>query len=877
MADSNYVLESWDLETLFASSLLDHDLTWHGELPIPDYVNAAPMGLSANIQLPYSASALNFDESHTSVRSIAEGEGYGTPVAASSTVVAANTSDGSLDSSVYDQQDPPSSHRLQSSGASFINPPAAGTYKKKKKRDPRLECPNFLAGRIPCSCPEEDELEPDVEVDALVTKKSKVAARCQVPSCGEDISHLKGYHQRHRVCLTCANSPKVILKDQAHRYCQQCGKFHRLSDFDEGKRSCRRKLERHNRRRRRRPVEGEGNMEDCEDPSVAWTATKNAHTPAASKGKSKGSNAVHLQKKKDAARDDQHASDSLSESVRRFEEDIISSSEGKLDDHPRVDVVLTSLNESAEQDSRNMKLCLKSSSPSTPHMSTNEWKCTDYISPCPTGRISFKLYDWNPADFPRRLREQICEWLKSMPAELESYVRSGCIILTFFVAMPQLMWDKVLAGWKDQVQAFILKSGVKLLGSAELTVGTTEKSLCLENGRVTNAYHRDLLIPIIVDLYPRSIEAGCCIQLYVFGFNFSGGKFLLSFGEQYVECSECEAVDRCQCTARGFWNTLDDIEVQKVTVRLPDTPKFGLAYMEVENSQGLSNFIPVLVADRLVCADINKMKFRHQYSSSSRALDCSDNEAVKQVKFHPSSDLISDLGWTLSYMHGNHPNGSIETLNWQLQRLLVFFSELHCHAVASYLVQTTFSKFLTQNIYNFHDLHLWNIHDTSKNMKAISCHDHSRMPVNYVSIITTGDRPSPHEIHNLSKEKDLELLDAATEESPLLQRNTQGEDSSCLLPMELPWLKEKVPIPGDVWRQKSSFSWSLNCRRRPQGIGSASLQGGTRRFTRILVAVVGVVAVCTGACLMLQHPREVAEFSMSFRRCLWGSTGTKHV
>lgn len=26
---------------------------------------------------------------------------------------------------------------------------------------------------------------------------------------------------------------------------------------------------------------------------------------------------------------------------------------------------------------------------------------------CPTGRISFKLYDWNPAEFPRRLRHQV--------------------------------------------------------------------------------------------------------------------------------------------------------------------------------------------------------------------------------------------------------------------------------------------------------------------------------------------------------------------------------------------------------------------------------------------------------------------------------------
>lgn len=39
------------------------------------------------------------------------------------------------------------------------------------------------------------------------------------------------------------------------------GRFHILSDFDEGKRSCRRKLERHNNRRRRKPTDSGGTVE----------------------------------------------------------------------------------------------------------------------------------------------------------------------------------------------------------------------------------------------------------------------------------------------------------------------------------------------------------------------------------------------------------------------------------------------------------------------------------------------------------------------------------------------------------------------------------------------------------------------------------------
>ena len=108
---------------------------------------------------------------------------------------------------------------------------------KVRKRDPRMACSNFLAGRVPCACPELDEkMMEEEEEEAGHDKKrprngagggggaARAAARCQVPSCGADIKELKGYHRRHRVCLRCANAAVVVIAGEDKRYCQQCGK-----------------------------------------------------------------------------------------------------------------------------------------------------------------------------------------------------------------------------------------------------------------------------------------------------------------------------------------------------------------------------------------------------------------------------------------------------------------------------------------------------------------------------------------------------------------------------------------------------------------------------------------------------------------------------
>ncbi|CAL9136230.1 unnamed protein product [Musa textilis] len=90
-----------------------------------------------------------------------------------------------------------------------------------------------------------------------VAKKSRISPqnlqspKCQVEGCIVDLTTAKDYHRKHRVCESHSKSPKVIVAGWERRFCQQCSRFHGLSEFDQKKRSCRRRLSDHNARRRK--------------------------------------------------------------------------------------------------------------------------------------------------------------------------------------------------------------------------------------------------------------------------------------------------------------------------------------------------------------------------------------------------------------------------------------------------------------------------------------------------------------------------------------------------------------------------------------------------------------------------------------------------
>ncbi|GBF90893.1 hypothetical protein Rsub_03748 [Raphidocelis subcapitata] len=79
---------------------------------------------------------------------------------------------------------------------------------------------------------------------------------CQVDGCFCDLSTLRDYHQRYKICEYHLKVPSVMRDSIPQRFCQQCGRFHPLEAFDGTKRSCRSRLHKHNERRRKRDPAG---------------------------------------------------------------------------------------------------------------------------------------------------------------------------------------------------------------------------------------------------------------------------------------------------------------------------------------------------------------------------------------------------------------------------------------------------------------------------------------------------------------------------------------------------------------------------------------------------------------------------------------------
>ncbi|XP_019460184.1 PREDICTED: squamosa promoter-binding-like protein 7 [Lupinus angustifolius] len=113
-------------------------------------------------------------------------------------------------------------------------------------------------------------------------KTASSLPRCQVEECHVALLNAKDYHRRHKVCEMHSKAPKVMVLGLEQRFCQQCSRFHVVSEFDDSKRSCRRRLVGHNERRRKNShdsIARNNTLEGCAF-SLLSSRSDSSHSPA---------------------------------------------------------------------------------------------------------------------------------------------------------------------------------------------------------------------------------------------------------------------------------------------------------------------------------------------------------------------------------------------------------------------------------------------------------------------------------------------------------------------------------------------------------------------------------------------------------------------
>lgn len=746
-----------------------------------------------------------------------------------------------------------------------------GIGRRVRKRDPRLVCPNYLAGRVPCACPEVDEIAAAAEVEDVATeflagarKKTKTAGRrgktgatgaagvaggvrapavemkCQVPGCEADIRELKGYHRRHRVCLRCAHAAAVTIDGVQKRYCQQCGKFHVLLDFDEDKRSCRRKLERHNKRRRRKPdskgifdkeideqldlsadVSGDGELRD---ENIEGTTSEMLETVLSNKVLDRGTPAGS--------------------------EDVLSSptcTQPSLQNDQSKSVVTFAASVEACIGAKQENAKLTTNSP------MHDTK-SGYSSSCPTGRISFKLYDWNPAEFPRRLRHQIFEWLASMPVELEGYIRPGCTILTVFIAMPQHMWDKLSVDASNLLRNLVNSPNSLLLGKGAFFIHVNNMIFqVLKDGATLMSPRLDVQAPRIDYVYPTWFEAGKPVELILCGSSLDQLNFrsLLSFDGDYLnhDCYRLKSHD-------------SQHEVFRININQSRSDIHGPAFVEVENVFGLSNFVPILFGSKQLCFELERIQdaICGSYSKNSvfgelPGASCDPCEHWK-LQGTMMSGFLMDIGWLIRKPTPDEFKNVLSSTNIQRWTCMLEFLirndfvnvlEIVVKSMDNIMGSEVLSNLekgrLEDHVTAFlgYVSHARNIIDRRANYDEKTQLEARWISVNSPNQPSLGSSvPLANENTGTGGDKELHSANAEEETVPLVTRNVSYRHC-CQPDMNTRW------------------------RTTPSLVGS--YPGGATRM-RLGMTVVVAALLCFTACLVLFHPRGAGVLAAPVKRYL---------
>lgn len=221
------------------------------------------------------------------------------------------------------------------------------------------------------------------------------------------------------------------------------------------------------------------------------------------------------------------------------------------------------------------------------------------------GRISFKLFDKMPGDFPQILRNQIQEWLARTPSDMESYIRPGCVILTVFLCMPAHAWEDLCRGMPWRLQS-LFETSSEFWNKGRIQVQVEGQTVYIVNGKLQlHRVLRPLCPPHVQSIRPLAFPTNCRTRLVLSGYNLtSRTRILCSFqGKCGSACLE-PATESEKFVGAPRFQQLQE----KFAFDCGPYPSYGRCVLEVEHNTSKGNSLPVLVVDSAVCAEIRTLE-----------------------------------------------------------------------------------------------------------------------------------------------------------------------------------------------------------------------------------------------------------------------------
>ncbi|CAL4964034.1 unnamed protein product [Urochloa decumbens] len=470
---------------------------------------------------------------------------------------------------------------------------------------------------------------------------SSTPPSCQVDGCQADLSGARDYHKRHKVCEAHTRTSVVRIKNVEHRFCQQCSRFHLLQEFDEGKKSCRSRLAKHNGRRRKGQPQGavEGTPTN-ENQSLSSTLLlllkqlSGLESGSSSEQINHPNYLVNLLKNLAAIASTQAYQDILKNTNSNPTLNAVNNAANGSTMHeltiPSIPAGSESLAEGPPVKKRVQDFDLNDA-------------CIEEVE-SRTDKIVFKLFGKEPKDFPVDLREQILNWLSHCPTDMESYIRPGCVILTVYLRLPNWMWDEL----DDDPAPWI----EKLISMSNDGFWRTGWVYARVQGCLTLSSNGSLILaspwqPLIGDrlqslfVTPIAVACSSTVKFCVQGFNIvqPTTKLLCVFGEKYLIHEETQML-------------LEDTTMQQGPQCLTFACSFpstsGRGFIEVEDYDQSSLSVPFVVTDKDVCSEIRMLEHELNLSSFDETSErIGDLMASRSRALH----FLQEIGWLLQRRH----------------------------------------------------------------------------------------------------------------------------------------------------------------------------------------------------------------------------------